>query len=166
MKIIPVLLAALLLNFPSTWAQARTTGESVLIPSGQVRARTFDRSNQIIEVLFSLTYVDYTDLLYLNLSTPQRSMVVEIEPVLYYPLVSDLLDWSVGIRAETSREYRTFPSMRVAWRTGSAVAGAISDVNVRFSVVDGEAAAVFILDNPNVPFRTIVLDADRRLVAR
>jgi|GEM_PF-4683194 len=166
MKIIAVLLASLLFGATAAYPQTRTTGETVLVPTGEVRVRSFDRSNRVVDILFSLTYVDFTDLLYLNLSSPQRSMVIEIEPVLYYPMVSALLDWSGGAQTEASREYRTFPSMRVAWRNGSAVAGAITDVDIRFSIVDGEAAAVFLVDNPNVPFRTVVLDADRRLAAR
>lgn len=166
MKTVAAFLAALLLGSTGTYGQARADGETVLIRSGEVRARTFDRGDQIMDLLFSLTYVDFTDLLYLNLSSPQRSMVIEIEPVLYYPMVTALLDWSRRAGIGTSREYRTFESMRVAWRTGSAVAGAITDVDVGFSVIGGQAAAVFRLDSPSVPFRTVILDADRRLVAR
>lgn len=147
-------------------AQTPANGETLLIPNGTVRARSFDTTNTLVELVFSLTYVDYSDRLYLNFGSPQQSLVIEIEPALYYPMVASLLEWSNSRESRTAREYRTFEAIRVAWRTGSAVAGTITDVEVRFAPVEGVSAALLFLETPDASFRTIVLDADQRLAAR
>lgn len=160
-----LILSAVLFITPPMTAQSRS-GETVLVPTATVRAQTFDGSNTLVDLVFSLTYVDFTNLMYLNFASPQRSMVMEIEPSRYYPMAEALIAWSLSPESPSSRDYQTFDAIRVAWRNGSAVAGAITDVTIRFSRIGGSSVAVFILETPNAPFRTIMIDADRRLAVR
>ncbi len=160
-------LIGILLFVPLAWsinAQDAIPGETVLIAPGLVQTQTFDSANSLVDLVFGLTYVDYTDRLYLNFSTLQQTQVVELEPSRYYPMIAALMDYRVG--AENARDHAALESVRVAWRVGNGSAAAITDVAVRFSRSPRGAVLVLQFESAAVPFRAVLLDADQRLLAR